>query len=227
MMAVMGILMALVERNVSGEGQVVDCSMTAGASYLSSFLDLSRSMKYLWSGGRGENLLDGGAPFYDTYETLDGKYMAVGALEPQFFQQLIQGLGVAEGFKYNQHDRSDWHDIRCMFAARFKEKTQCEWTKVFGNVDACVTPVLERADAPFHQNNIDNESFMSSGIEGDFYSPSPSPLLSRTPAIATHRASPQVSEHTVEVLKSYLLSEDEIALLLAEGVVEQRNKSKL
>lgn len=139
----LGILLALLQRERSGRGQVVEANMVDGSSYMATFLRLARTTP-MWNDQRGHNVLDGGCPYYDTYETKDGKYMAVGALEPQFFAALLHGLSInASQLNGRREDKSTWQDLRALFTSKFKEKTRAEWEKVFDNTDACCTPVLD------------------------------------------------------------------------------------
>ncbi|TDZ59857.1 Isopenicillin N epimerase component 2 [Colletotrichum trifolii] len=142
-----GVLMALLARGRNGgRGQVVEANMIDGSSYLAAFPRFALKTP-LGNNGRGRNLLDGGCPYYDTYETRDGGYMAVGALEPQFFGALIKGLGLeGQGLEERRIGMDAWTDIRALFTAAFKSKTRDEWEKVFDGTDACCTPVLEYAE---------------------------------------------------------------------------------
>ncbi|TVY19682.1 Isopenicillin N epimerase component 2 [Lachnellula arida] len=138
-----GILLALLERGKSGKGQVVEANMVDGSSYLVTFPRMLMETP-TWNRPRGENLLDGGSPFYDTYETKDGKYMAVGAIEPQFFKQLIRGLGLeGKGIEKGREDRNTWPALGETFTRIFKSRTRAEWEKVFDGTDACCTPVFD------------------------------------------------------------------------------------
>lgn len=142
-----GILMAVIARERTGRGQVVEANMVDGASYLATYPRLALKTP-TGNRPRGENQLDGGCPFYDTYETRDGKYMSVGALEPQFYAVLIAGLGLADhkGWGRDQTarwDRAVWPEMRAVFEAAFRSKTRSEWEKVFDGTDACCLPVLE------------------------------------------------------------------------------------
>src|SRR5271165_2326260 len=130
MLLALGILAALVERASSGLGQVIDAAMVDGSALLTSFVYGLRATGN-WQDQRGSNLLDGGAPFYDTYQTADGEYMAVGALEPQFYAALLDGLGLTEAGLPGQHDRAGWPVLRQAFAARFAERTRAEWEEAF------------------------------------------------------------------------------------------------
>lgn len=141
---VQGILMALLarERN-GGRGQVVEANMVDGAGYLATFPRFALKTP-MGDQPRGENMLDSGCPFYDTYETEDGRWMAVGALEPQFYAELIKGLGLAgQGWEDRRHDRECWDEMRRLFTEVFKSKTRDAWEGVFDGTDACCTPILE------------------------------------------------------------------------------------
>ncbi|KAJ5796880.1 uncharacterized protein N7518_005420 [Penicillium psychrosexuale] len=141
-----GILLALISRSHTGRGQVVEANMVDGSAYLATFPRLARKTP-AWAQPRGENLLDGGCPYYDTYETKDaGRYFAVGALEPQFYAALVRGLGFEIGELPEREDRMQWPALREIFTRRFKEKTRVEWEAVFDGTDACATPVLEQAE---------------------------------------------------------------------------------
>ncbi|KAB8360623.1 hypothetical protein FH972_024361 [Carpinus fangiana] len=147
-MCFMGILLALMARNKSGRGQVVEANMVDGAAYLASMPRLAtKPPKALWTGPRGTNMLDGGAPWYDTYETADGKYMSVGALEPQFWAELLKGLGLRESeLPGRREDPRSWSAIRTLFEERFKSRSRSHWEGVFDGTDACVAPVLEQRE---------------------------------------------------------------------------------
>ncbi|KAL2133188.1 hypothetical protein VTI74DRAFT_2762 [Chaetomium olivicolor] len=142
-MLVTGILMALVARERSGKGQVVEANMVDGASYLASFPRFALQT-VTWDQPRGENLLDSGCPYYDAYETRDGKWMAVGALEPQFFRELLKGLGLeGQGWESRRYDRAEWPELRRVMERAFRGRTRDEWEAVFEGTDACCTPVYE------------------------------------------------------------------------------------
>ncbi|XP_060791051.1 alpha-methylacyl-CoA racemase [Neoarius graeffei] len=217
LMCALGIILALLERSKSGQGQIIDASMVEGAAYVGSFMWKSRSLG-LWNRPRGENMLDSGAPFYDTYQTSDGKHMAVGAIEPQFYDQLIQGLGLDAASLPPQMSFSDWPDLRQTFAQVFAQKTQAEWSRIFDGTDACVTPVLPLDEAGSHTHNRERGSFLMNA-QGEV-SPRPAPVLSRTPAQPCLSRDPLVGEHTRAVLEEYGFDPAYIKQLLSTGVVE-------
>ncbi|XP_031610415.1 alpha-methylacyl-CoA racemase [Oreochromis aureus] len=213
----LGIVLALLERTKSGKGQIIDASMVEGAAYMGSFLWKSRSIG-LWNRSRGENMLDSGAPFYDTYQTSDGQFMAVGAIEPQFYKRLLKGLELDAGELPSQMSFDDWPELRRIFTERFASKTQAEWSEIFDGTDACVTPVLSFDQVSSHPHNRERGSFMkdSSGEE----SPRPAPVLSRTPAEPCLTSDPVTGEHTAKVLQEYGFTSPQIDQMLSAGVIE-------
>lgn len=140
-----GVLMAVIARQRSGKGQIVEANMVDGVSYLASFPRMALKTP-LGNNGRGRNQLDGGCPFYDTYETKDGKHMSVGALEPQFYVVLVKGLNLANAAwagEAQRNDRANWPAMRTAFEQTFKSKNRAEWEAIFDGTDACCLPVLE------------------------------------------------------------------------------------
>ncbi|MFI9638586.1 CaiB/BaiF CoA transferase family protein [Micromonospora sp. NPDC051925] len=179
MLLVTGVLAALLERERSGLGQVVDAAMVDGSALLTAFLHGLVGAGQ-WSAPRGGNLLDGGAPFYDTYRTADGGFVAVGALEPAFYAVLLAGLGLADDPELpDQYDPSGWPELRRRFTVRFAERTRDEWTAVFAGLDACVAPVLAPTEAHRHPHNAARGTFVP---VGDEMQPAPAPRFARTPA---------------------------------------------
>lgn len=176
LMMAMGILAALHERQTSGRGQVVDAAMVDGASLLMSFIH-GLHASGLWGGERGTNLFDTGAPFYDTYETADGKYVAVGAVEPEFFAELVQKLGLEDAPQ--QFDMDRWSELRQVLSIAFKARTRDEWAAVFDDSDACVAPVLTPWEAHEHPHNASRGAFVE--VDG-VRQPAPAPRFGRTPA---------------------------------------------
>ncbi|MFT3661272.1 MAG: CaiB/BaiF CoA-transferase family protein [Gordonia sp. (in: high G+C Gram-positive bacteria)] len=147
MFLVMGILAALVERGTSGEGDVIDAAMVDGASVLGQMMWAFRGTG-MWQDRRGVNLLDTGAPFYEVYETSDGKWMSVGSIEPQFYAILLEKLEIDPASLGYQIDGSRWPEVKARFAEVFKTRTRDEWTEIFDGTDACVAPVLDFTEAP-------------------------------------------------------------------------------
>ncbi|KAF1814005.1 CoA-transferase family III [Eremomyces bilateralis CBS 781.70] len=145
-MCFLAVLLALIAREKDGKGQVVEANMVDGAAYLATMPRLSTKTP-TWGRERGTNMLDGGSPFYDTYETKDGKYMAVGALEPQFFAELMKGLNIdPKTFPGSRDDRKTWPYLVDLFTKTFKSKTRAEWEVIFDGTDACCTPVLTQQE---------------------------------------------------------------------------------
>ena len=178
MYLIVGVLAALLESKISGRGQVVDTAIVDGAAHLSTFIHgfLAGGM---WRDERGVNMLDTGAPWYDVYETADGKHMAVGAIEPQFYAEFVRLIGLDGEDLPGQHDRDRWPELRERFAAAFKARTRDEWAEVFLPSDACVAPVLSMKEAAEHPYNTEREVFVE---EGGHLQPAPAPRFSRTPA---------------------------------------------
>ncbi|MEP7281936.1 MAG: CaiB/BaiF CoA-transferase family protein, partial [Rubrivivax sp.] len=173
-----GVLAAVFECQRSGRGQVVDAAMVDGvASLMSIFQSLQGGG--LWRDQRGANLLDGGAPFYATYATADGGHVAVGALEPKFFDALIERLGLDPSWSARQHDRRAWPELRTALAAAFRARPRDAWAAHFEGSDACVAPVLTLAEAPRHAHARARQAYVE--VDG-LVQPAPAPRFSRTPA---------------------------------------------
>jgi alpha-methylacyl-CoA racemase len=214
MLLAIGVLAALVELQRSGLGQVVDAAMVDGSALLSSFIYGLRA-RGAWRDERGVNLLDGGAPFYDTYATSDGKFVAVGALEPQFYAALLAGLQLTDAALPAQMDVSGWPVLRERFAEVFMQRTRDEWADVFAGTDACVAPVLSPAEVSDHPHNAARAVFAE---VGGVSQPQPAPRFARTPA---GKPEPPVraGADTDAVLGELGLGEAEISGLRASGVV--------
>jgi alpha-methylacyl-CoA racemase len=210
----MGILAAIVERGVSGKGQVVDTAMVDGATSLMAMFYEFKAMG-LWEGARGTNLLDGGAPFYTTYQTADGEHLAVGALEPEFYAEFIAGIGLDDDNLPAQYDSSGWPELRQRFAAVIATKTRAQWIEVFANTDACVTPVLAMNEAQHHEHVAARQTFID---VGGVTQPAPAPRFSRSHPEAP-RISPRPGEHSEQILAELGRTPDEIAALRADGAV--------
>jgi alpha-methylacyl-CoA racemase len=187
MLALVGILAALVERERSGRGQVVDAAMVDGVSLLSQPLWSLRAQG-AWSDERGTNLLDGGAPFYDVYTCADGRHVAVGALEPQFYAALLQGLGLSDAGLPGQYDRVGWPRLRTAFTEAFAGRGRDEWAAHFDGTDACVTPVLAPGEAAAHPHLAARGTLTE--VDG-VPQAAPAPRFSRTPAAAPEPPGPR------------------------------------
>jgi alpha-methylacyl-CoA racemase len=208
MLLALGVCAALVERGVSGEGQVVDAAMVDGAATLMGFFRGLEAMGG-WREERGTNLLDGAAHFYDTYETSDGKYVALGSIEPQFYAELIEKLGLAGEELPRQNDRSAWPEMKARFEALFKTKTRDEWCAILEESDACFAPVLSMSEAPRHPHNVHRQTFVE---RNGLVQPAPSPRFSRTvPELG--RPPAHAGQHTAEVLESFGFGAEEVARL--------------
>jgi alpha-methylacyl-CoA racemase len=214
MFLVTGILAALLERSTSGRGQVVDAAMVDGVSTL---LAMTWSLRAdgAWQDARGSNLLDGGAPFYDTYPCADGRYVAVGALEPQFWALVVQTLGLQD--LPEQYDRSGWPVVRARLAKAFAQRTRDEWAAVFEDLDACVSPVLTLGEAAEHRHLAARAAVVE--VDG-VAQPAPAPRFSRTPGSVGRTASPAGAD-TREALRDWGFADDELDVLAADGVVVQ------
>ena len=208
-----GVLAALQERERSGLGQVVDAAMVEGAALLATS-HFGFVADGWWQPKRESNLLDGGAPFYSTYQTADDEHVAVGALEPQFFAELIERLEVDFPLE-DQYDRSKWPHLRRILGEEFAKKSRTEWESVFEGSDACVAPVLSLQEAPTHGHNRERGVFIT--VDGTVQ-PSPAPRFSRTPS-ATPGAPSQRGDRTDAVLADLGYSPEEISKLRATGSV--------
>ena len=214
MLLAMGVLAALVERSVSGKGQVVDAAMVEGSALLTAGLHGLRNIG-MWSRGRGRNMLDGGAPFYDTYETSDGKYVAVGAIEERFWGDLLKVLEVDAESVADRLNPERWAAVREVLADRIRTKTRDEWTALAEGTDACLTPVLDTTEAAGHPHNVARETFVS--LEGHTQ-PAPAPKFSRT-APETPKAPVEPRSSTTDVLTELGYAPAEIDRLRTDGVV--------
>ena len=214
MLLAVGVLAALLERERSGLGQVVDAAMVDGAALLTSFLHGMRAAG-AWRDERGTNLLDGGAPFYDTYESADGRHVAVGALEPKFYAALLAGLGLADDQGLpGQYDRAGWPVLRARLAEVFRSRSQAEWAEVFAGTDACVAPVLGPAEAPAHPHNAARGVFID---VGGVVQPAPAPRFGRT-AAGLPEPPPRPGADTDAVLAGLGYTATQITALRTRGV---------
>jgi alpha-methylacyl-CoA racemase len=210
----MGMIAALYEAQRSGKGQVVDCAMTDGAASLMNIL-YGLKAGGLWTDERGTNLLDGGAHFYDTYETADGKYIALGSIEPQFYAELRRLAGLADAAYDPQMDRSAWPELERRIAAVIKTKTRAEWCTVMEGTDVCFAPVLTMEEAPNYHHNQARQTFVEvAGV----VQPNVAPRFSGTPSEIQGPA-PAIGAHTTEALADWGLSTKEIGALKDAGAI--------
>ncbi len=208
MLLAFGILAALVERGRSGQGQVVDTAMVDGAAILMAIFHGMRAIG-LWHDERGVNLLDGGAHFYDTYETADKKYVSIGSIEPKFYAELLR-LTELEGEDLpHQLARDHWPELKERVAKVIKTKTRDEWCDIMEGSDVCFAPVLSLDEAPLHPHNQARGTFVE--VEGVVQA-APAPRFSRTPPEIA-RPPAYAGQHTDEVLGDYGFSSEEIARL--------------
>lgn len=214
-----GVVCALLEAQKSGEGQVVDAAMLDGAALFTTMMH-GLMAQGLWQDSRGENLIDTGAHFYEVYETKDGKYLAIGAIEPQFYGALLEGLGLTDDAALkDQWSVAKWPELKLKIAARVIEKTRDEWCAIFDGSDACVAPVLAMREAPEHPHNKARGTF----VERDgILQPAPAPRFSRS-TVEIGALPPLPGEHSKAALADWGIGEDEITRLADAGALHQRD----
>jgi len=209
-----GLVCALFEARRSGRGQVVDASMVEGSAML--MLPFFGGPRRSEPHPRGTNLLDSGAPFYDAYETADGQWVSVGAIEPQFYDELVTKMGLDRETLPVQMDPSTWPALKEHFARVFRTRTRDEWCQIFEGSDACFAPVLNLVEAAGHPHNTARRAFIQ--VEG-VDQPAPAPRFSVTPG-GVHRAPPKPGQHTDEILAEWGgFSDGEISALRRLGAV--------
>jgi len=216
MMLVMGVLSGMLEASRSGRGQVVDAAMTDGASSLMMMMYTFLAQGTWNAKQRESNWLDGERPYYDTYETKDGKYLSVGPLEPQFYKVMIEKVGVDPVEFADQENAAKWPGYKAKLTEAFKQRTRDEWAAIFEGTDACVAPILTMEEAPHHPHNVARNTFIE--IDG-VVQPGPVPRLDRTPG-AVRCAPPLPGADTRGVLADLGLSDERIEALLAAGAVQ-------
>ena len=215
MLCAMGILLALFERSRSGKGQIVDSAMLDGAANLSVMFHglLAHNLMSL---DIGTNPLDGGAPFYQVYETADGQFMSVGAIEQRFYAELLTGLKLDPGTLPHQFDMGKWPEMIERFAEVFKTKTRDQWTAIFQGKDACVAPVLNLDEVGEHPHNKERGVIVD--VDG-VPQPAPAPKLSRTPGKASKAKGPK-GANTEEILLELGYSDPQIKSFFKADVIE-------
>jgi alpha-methylacyl-CoA racemase len=211
--AVLGVLAALVERNRSGRGQVVDCSIFDGVLSLCSATIGMRNAG-LWA-GRGQNAFDGSRPWYRTYETAGGGYLAVGAIEPKFFRALLSGLGL-DPAEWPRETADDVARLGARLEEIFRSEGRDHWVRVFDGTDACVTPVLSFDEVPAHAHALARGSFVTTAAGTQ---PAPNPRFSRTPGTVGGDP-PGPGRDTDDVLAELGRTPGQIATLRSDGVVQ-------
>ena len=205
-----GVLAGVIQARETGKGQVVDCAMSDGAaSLMAMFYGMKASG--MMKDERRQNLLDGGAHFYDTYQCSDGKWISVGSIEPQFYALLLEKTGIKDPEFARQMDRTAWPDLRAKLAAVIATKTRDEWTAIMGGTDVCFAPVLTLEEAPKHPHNAARQTFVEvAGVT----QPAPAPRFSATPG-AIQGPPPAIGAHSAEALGDWGLSKAEIERLTA------------
>lgn len=194
-----GMVCALLEAKTSGNGQIVDAAMTDGAAYLMA-MQYSLNNAGAWKNNRESNTLDGGAHFYRTYECKDGKWIALGSIEPEFYALLLEKAAITDKRFLRQTDNRLWPELTELLAQKFKTKTRAQWCAIMEGTDICFAPVLDMNEAPEHAHNIARTTFVR---HDGVVQPAPAPRFSRTkPEI--QRGPPQPGEHLDEVLKEWL-----------------------
>ncbi|MDE0604520.1 MAG: CaiB/BaiF CoA-transferase family protein [bacterium] len=213
MLLALGMVAGMLEARTSGQGQVVDASMVEGSALLITMIYGMHGLG-AW-GPRGTNLLDTGAWFYDVYECADGEYISLGSLEPQFFAEMVEKLGIdAQGI--DQNDRSTWPEMRVRLTEAVKAKPRDEWCQILDGSDVCFAPVLSLAEAPEHPHNAARGTFVE---VGGVPQPGPAPRFSRTPPQVV-RPAPHPGEHTAEALSDWGFDAAGVAALQESGAVK-------
>ena len=214
MMLAFGVVCAIIESRGSGTGQVVDAAMVDGAATLMTFFHGFRAMG-VWDDERGTNLLDTGAHFYDVYETADGTYLSIGSIEPQFYAQLRETLGLTDSRWDQQMSRSAWPELKAELRELFLTRTRDEWCELMEHTDICFAPVLSMAEAPSHPHNVARGTFTEvAGV----VQPRPAPRFSRTDS-SIQRPPAHAGQHTDELLTEAGFTAEEIDSLRAQGAI--------
>lgn len=211
----MGMLAAVVNAQRTGRGQVVDVAMTDGSASLMSMM-YGFKASGMWQDKRASNMLDGGAHFYDTYETKDGKWISIGSIEPQFYALLRDKAGLSDAAYDAQHDRSKWPSLKAEITAVFKTKTRDEWDALMSGTDVCYGPILSLEEAPSHPHNVARNTFVE--IDG-VVQPNVAPRFSATKSEIQGPPSEDPGRDTDSVLAAFGFSADDIATLKAQDAI--------
>src|SRR5713101_7466039 len=217
----LGVVAGLLEAQKSGKGQVIDVAMIDGAASLMAAIYGLRAAG-VWSDQRGENILDTGAHYYNVYETRDGKYVAIGSIEPKFYAELLRLTGLESERLPRQNDRSTWPALQERLTAIFRTKTRDEWCRLMEGSEVCFAPVLNMQEASSHPHNRERETFVE--VEG-VVQPAPAPRFSRTPS-AIQRPPARSGEHTEEALRDWGFGAAEVEQLRGRGAIGTRTPLK-
>jgi alpha-methylacyl-CoA racemase len=218
LMVAFGIVCAVFEARRSGAGQVIDASMVDGVASLTTLVYAMAAQSRWTMDAPGSNFCDGGSPYYNSYETSDGRFVAVAATEPQFYAILVERLGLAAEELPDRDDPANWPRLKDLFAEVFGSRSRDEWVAVFDGTDACVTPVLTFGEAREHPHNVGRGTFVEAfGV----VQPAPAPRLSRTPA-SIAGPPPRPGAHSREILAEWGLDASRIQALLDSGAVRGR-----
>ncbi len=209
-----GMACALFEARGSGKGQVVDAAMTDGAASLMSMFYGFKAMG-MWHDEKGVNLLDGGAHFYDTYETSDRKWISIGSIEPQFYALLLEKASLTDPEFQSQMDRAKWPSLKAKIAHVIKTKTRVEWDALMEGTDVCYAPVLSLAEAPNHPHNKARGTFVE--VDG-VVQPGPAPRFSRT-KVEVQGPPPTAGQHSEQILGAFGFDTNDIAALKSSGAI--------
>jgi alpha-methylacyl-CoA racemase len=209
-----GLLAGVIHARSTGQGQVIDCAMSDGAA---SLMAMFYGMKAAggWSDKRRDNLLDGGAHFYDTYKCADGEWISLGSIEPQFYALMLEKTGINDPAFKGQMDRSQWPDLHDKLATVIASKTRDEWSEIMAGTDVCFGPVLNLDEAPRHPHNVARQTFVE--VEG-VVQPAPAPRFSATPG-AIAGPPPAIGAHSRSALEAWGFSASEIDALTSEGAL--------
>lgn len=215
MMLAFGMLAAIISARTTGEGQVVDAAMSEGSAVLMAMMYSLRSASH-WDDERGSNLLDGAAPFYDAYETKDARHIALGAVEPQFYREMIDLLGLGDDpFMREQNNTALWPAQKRKIADRVRTRSRSEWSTIFDGKDACFSPIMSLDEAPRHPHNVARKAFVE---VGGALNPAPAPRYSRT---RTARPAPMTAgvDVAVALLGAIGIARHEIDQLKNAGII--------